>query len=450
MKRFNIKLGISLHLLLFVLFISCTRDQIDSESILDQPLHQLISSYSTTGDASYFILPDGDNYNAIPQDPQNQLTSRKVSLGKFLFFETAFGLNANHESGQGTYSCASCHIPEKGFRPDNIQGIADGGVGYAHERRRNSEYREEELDVQEARPINLINVAYVTNTSWNGSFGSRGANEGTEDVWSLLSETDRNHLGYEALETQNIQGMITHRIRINKSLTDKYGYTELFDSSFPAVKTSDRYTTFTASLAISAYLRTVISNKAPFQEWLRGESSAMTQEEKNGGILFFGKANCVSCHYKKNLGSDEFHVLGARDMDQHPGAVKANDPNARRNLGRGGFTLNEEDNYKFRVPGIYNVGDSEHFFHGSSIQTLEELIEYKNLAEKENERVGEQLISPKFVPLDLDDQEKKQLLAFVKNALKDPDIKRYQPDQVLSGYCFPNNDIESLDHIDCN
>ena len=450
MKRLNFKLGFSLHLLLFVLLIGCTKDQVDSESILDLTLHQQISSYSTTGDASYYILPDGSNYNLIPQDPQNLLTSKKITLGKFLFFETAFGLNSNHESGKGTYSCASCHIPEKGFRPDNIQGIADGGVGYAHDRRIHSDYRESELDVQEARPLNLINVAYVTNTSWNGSFGSRGANEGTEGVWSQLAETNRNHLGYEGLETQNIQGMITHRMLINKDLTDKHGYTDLFDSSFPGVRTHERYTTVMASLAISAYLRSVISDKAPFQKWLKGESSAMTEEEKQGGILFFGKANCVKCHYKENLGSDEFHALGVNDMDQHPKAVKANNPIARRNLGRGGFTLNDEDNYKFKVPGIYNVGDAEHFFHGSSIQTLEELIEYKNLAKKENDRVDEERISPKFVSLNLDSKEKKQLLAFVKNALRDPEIMRYQPDQVLSGNCFPNNDIESLEYLDCN
>jgi len=428
---------------------SCTRDDANIQSYIDTELERQISSYSSTGDISYYILPAENDYSSIPQDPKNILSAEKVQLGKFLFFETAFGINSQHDSGESTYSCASCHIPEKGFRPDNVQGIADGGIGYAHDRQINPDYDEEEIDVQEARPINLINVAYVTNTSWNGSFGAKGANIGTEDLWPLLEETNRNHLGYHALETQNIQGMITHRIRVNKRLTDEHGYTELFDTSFPEFQDNKRYNVFTASLAISAYLRTVIANKAPFQDWLQGDYTAMTLQEKEGALLFFGKANCSKCHYKENLGSEEFHALGVNDMDQHYASVGANNPNARRNLGRGGFTLREEDNYKFKVPGIYNIGDSDHFFHGSSAKTLEDLINYKNSAVKENDRVNDENMSNKFLPLNLDNREKKQLLAFVKNGLKDPDILRYQPSHVLSGNCFPNNDVESLDHLDC-
>jgi len=420
------------------------------QSYLDTELERQISNYSKTGESSYYILPDGSDLNAIPQDPKNTLTPHKVILGKFLFFETAFGIDSKHASGKGTYSCASCHIPEKGFRPDNVQGIADGGIGFAHERRIDSEYSENDIDVQEARPLNLINVAYVTNTSWNGSFGAVGANTDTEEVWSELEETNRNYLGYHGLETQNIQGMLTHRMRVNKNLTDTHGYTDLFDASFPEFQDNKRYTIFTASLAMSAYLRTVLSNQAPFQEWLRGDYSAMTEQEKEGGLLFFGKANCSKCHYKPNLGSDEFQALGVNDMDQHPQSVKATDPDARRNLGRGGFTLRAEDNYKFKVPGIYNIDDSKHFFHGSSAQTLEEVIDYKNLAVKENDRVDDQSLSKKFAPLSLDDREKKQLLAFIKNSLRDPNILRYQPGHVLSGNCFPNNDEESIDHLGCN
>lgn len=449
MHHFAKRVGILIHLALIISISSCTRDETTVHSYLDTVLERQISSYSKTGESSYYILPDGSDLNAIPQDPQNTLSYNKVLLGKFLFFETAFGLDSKHESGEGTYSCASCHIPEKGFRPDNIQGIADGGIGFGHDRKVDPNYAEDELDVQEARPISLINVAYVTNTSWNGSFGALGANIGTEEVWSELEETNRNHLDYHGLETQNIQGMLTHRMRIDKTLTDLYGYTQLFDASFYRIEEEERYTTFTASLAISAYLRTVLSNEAPFQEWLKGNYSAMTELEKEGGLLFFGKANCSKCHYEPNLGSDEFHALGVYDMDQHPESVKATNPVARRNLGRGGFTQREDDNYKFKVPGIYNIGDSNHFFHGSSAETLEELIEYKNTAVKENERVSDQNMSIKFAPLSLDDREKKQLLAFIKNGLRDPNIIRYQPDQVLSRNCFPNNDEESIDQLGC-
>lgn len=449
MKGFTKQLGCLVYLSVIILAMSCTEDRVDTSANLDYELEQAISRYSMTGDHSYYVLPDERDLASIPQDPKNPLTKEKVQLGKFLFFETAFGIDSKHNSSQGTYSCASCHIPEKGYRPDNVQGIADGGMGYAHERGMNPEYTEEDLDVQEARPLNLINVAFVKNTSWNGQFGHGGANIGTEDVWGERLDTRRNHLGYEGLETQNIQGLLTHRMLVNKVLTDQYGYTEMFDESFSEYDTSNRYTTITASLAISAYLRTVLATRAPFQDWLRGESSAMTTEEKKGAMLFFGKANCNRCHYEKNLGSGEFHALGVKDMDQHPASVKADNPLARRNLGRGGFTKKEEDYYKYKVPGIYNIGDSDFFFHGSSVKTLEELIEYKNIAEKENERVNDENMSPKFIPLNLTEQEKSQLTAFIKNALQDPDIVRHQPDFVMSGNCIPNNDVDSQEYLDC-
>ena len=358
-------------------------------------------------------------------------------------------MDSKHASGLGTYSCASCHIPERGFRPDAVQGIADGGRGYAEYRAMNPEYVETDLDVQEARPLNLINVAYVKNTSWNGQFGGGGTNIGTEDIWDDRLDTRRNHLGFEGLETQNIQGLRTHRMLINKVLCDQFGYTELFDTAFPDYEESTRYSLITGSLAISAYLRTVISTDAPFQDWLRGEETAMTNEEKAGALLFFGKANCNRCHYNQNLGSMEYHALGVNDMDQHPESVKADNPTARRNLGRGGFTLREEDMFKYKVPGIYNIGDSEHFFHGSSARTLEELIDYKDVAERENDRVSEENMSSKFSKLNLTPKEKTQLIAFIKNGLKDPNIERFQPDFVMSGNCIPNNDEESQNYLDC-
>ena len=444
-------LGSMVGLSIIVLVISgCTEDTIDQGAALDYDLKKQIERFSPTGRSDFYILPKESELSKIPQDPKNPLTPEKVKLGQFLFFETGFAMDSKHASGLGTYSCATCHIPEKGFRPDAVQGIADGGKGYADYRDMNPDYAEVDLDVQEARPLNLINVAFVKNTAWNGQFGGSGTNIGTEEVWGDRLDTRRNHLGYEGLETQNIQGMRTHRMLITKVLTDQFGYTELFDAAFPEYDENTRYSIITGSLAISAYLRSVISNQAPFQDWLRGESSAMTTDEKEGALIFFGKANCNRCHYNQNLGSMEYHALGVYDMDQHPQSVKADNPIARRNLGRGGFTLREEDMFKFKVPGIYNIGDSEHFFHGSSAKTLEELIDYKDLAEKENERVPDELMSRKFSKLNLSEKEKSQLVEFIKNGLKDPNIVRFQPDFVMSGNCIPNNDKESQDFLDCN
>jgi len=89
------------------------------------------------------------------------------------------------------------------------------------------------------------------------------------------------------------------------------------------------------------------------------------------------------------------------------------------------------------------------YFHGSSVESLEDLIEYKNQAVSENERVTEEYMSPKFQPLNLTETEKENLVAFLERGLRDPDLERYLPTSIKSGFCYPNNDPISQDYLDC-
>ncbi len=431
-----------LGIFVFILIVGCSKDVADGDVQQDLNLKRQISSFSPTGSYSYYILPDQGDWDNIPQDQRNQLTDVKVSLGAMLFYETGLAMDAKFNEGIGTYSCGSCHLPSAGMRPGAPQGVADGGVGYGvngENRLKESTYKESDLDVQSARPLSLINVAFVTNTFWNGQFGSGGSNVGTEEVWDLQEDTERNRLGYEAIETQNFDGIVTHRIQVNKELLDQFGYTEMFDEAFPDIQVEERYTQFAASLALSAYIRSIVSDQAPFQDWLKGNTDAISLQEKEGGALFFGKARCANCHFEKNLGSGEFHALGVKDMYQRASYNALSTD--RRNLGRGGFTRRQEDNFKFRVPALYNIGDAPFYFHGASKVSLEEVLEYKIKAKSENDRVSNDLLSEKFIPLYQDGNkilsvsEKDALLAFLRGALRDPDLERYKPAEVLSGCC---------------
>jgi cytochrome c peroxidase len=431
---------------------SCVKDKMPELIELDMQLQSLIRQVpAARGNLDYYVIPDADDLSNIPQDVKNPLNPAKVELGKLLFFETGFSRNAVKPEGMATYSCGSCHIPSAGFKPGYFQGIADGGEGFGingEDRRRSPDYIDSELDVQSARPLTMINVAYVSNTFWNGSFGANGVNVGTEHLWNEEEGTHLNALGFEAIETQNMEGLHVHRITYTEDLINQFGYKELFDEAFPDLTEEERYSNFGGSLALSAYIRTILATEAPFQKWLKGDNDALGYEEKQGGILFFGKANCSACHYKENLGSIEFHALGVNDMDQIPSYnTSASD---KRNLGRGGFTNLVQDYYKFKVPGLYNVSDTPFYFHGASVRSLEDLVEYKNLALSENERVDQSLISEKFLPLNLNEEEKKHLVAFLRNGLQDPDLERYMPSEVLSGNCIPNNDLESKNDLGCN
>lgn len=422
--------------------ISCTNDSRSENDIL---LEKVI------GNKTKYILPDPSDLSQIPQTTANPLTKEKVELGKLLFHEPIFSNEARDPQNNFKYTCATCHVAEAGFRPGRQQGIADGGSGFGIKGENRSmlgTYNEKDIDAQGARPLAVLNTAYVTNSMWNGSFGSEGVNVGTESVWGLYDPTTaNNHLHVGSLESQNIAGLITHRMNYTKEIIVYAGYKELFDKAFPDWDETERYSRKSASFALSAYLRSIITNEAPFQKWLKGDDDAMTEQEKFGASIFFGKASCNTCHFEKNLGSMTFAGLGVKDHYEMGGlnTSKAD----RRNLGRGGFTGKTEDMYKFRTPQLYNLGDGGPFFHGGSKQSLEDVVRYFNNGVVENANVPAEQISTFIRPLGLTEEEVKAVTAFLQNGLRDPNLKRYVPTSVLSGMCFPNNDLASKIDMDC-
>jgi len=430
------------------MFYTCTQDSL--ENPLDARLNARLTDLSPGGDRSYFILPDEEDYANIPQDPRNPITREKVELGKMLFYETGLALAPAKSFSKGTYSCATCHVPSVGFVPGRVQGIADGGIGFGEhgEKRKGMQlYEPEEMDVQGARPLSVMNVAFTVNTMWAGKFGGNGINEGTEYAWT--GDAEINHEGFFGLESQNIEGLKVHRMVVNKEVTDTLGYTQMFDQAFAQWSEEERYSLKSASFAISAYLRTLLANEAPFQEWLKGDELAMTEEEKTGALLFFGKAGCYRCHTGAALNNPtEFYALGVKDLYE-TGQAFATSADDLRNLGRGGFTERPEDMYKFKVPQLYNMREAGFYFHGSSKRSLREVVDYFNEAIPENQNVPEEQIASQFHPLRLTDAEKQDLVRFLEDALWDPNIERHVPEKVLSGNCFPNNDEVSRRDMGC-
>ena len=417
------------------------------EVTLDDELKELIIENSGDGTLDYFILPETGAYNQLPnQDPANPITAEKVKLGQLLFFEPGLAQNPAYDVCFETYSCSSCHIPTKGFLPGRIQGIADGAVGFGNEGTRRvlaDGYHENEIDAQGTRPMTIMNVTFMTNTLWSGTFGANDKNIGTEYAWEGLAEV--NHTGFAGLEAQNIEGFDLHRLEINDRVLYDFGYASLFDEAFPEIPKEERYSPMTASFAMSAFLRSVLTNEAPFQSYLKGNEDALTESEKRGAKLFYGKANCITCHNSPSFSSMQFFALGTADMYNFGGLnTSEDDP---RNLGRGMFTHREEDMYKFKVPQLYNLNDYQSFFHGSSKYSIEDVVDFKSEAKSENPHVADENVALK--PFGLSKKQKIDLVNFLRNALYDPDMDRYTPQYVLSGYCFPNNDPLSKDDMGC-
>ena len=431
-----------------MLFQACQKDENTS---LDSQLEDILVDLSDGQGLSFFTFPESNDLSRIPQDPKNPLTPEKVALGKLLYHETALGVHPKSGGTMGTYSCASCHHADAGFQAGVKQGIGEGGMGFGfagESRIPNPTVSIDSIDVQPLRTPSALNGAYQTNLLWNGQFGATGVNIGTESQWTEGTPKAKNHLGFEGLETQAIAGLTVHRMDCPPDLVKSTDYKQLFDAAFPEVSEEERYELIYAGLAIGAYERTLLANRAPFQQWLKGNRNAMFSEEKEGAILFFGKGKCGDCHTGPALNKMEFHALG---MDDLKGGGTFNvDPNDGAHLGRGSFTGNQDDNYKFKVPQLYNLKDSPFYGHGGSFTDLVEIVRYKNEARPENGNVSESQLAEDFKPLGLTDAEINKIALFMEQALRDPDLARYLPGSLPSGNCFPNNDIQSRRDLGCN
>jgi cytochrome c peroxidase len=423
-------------------------------------LVSLVAKTSPTGNTNFYKLPRSWKYRRIPQDRRNPLNRWKVRLGSLLYHETALAQNPKKSIGKHTYSCASCHHAAAGFQAGIRQGIGEGGVGTGlHGKGRNPHkaYAPGELDVQPVRSPSALNGAWQNSMLWNGQLGASKANKGTRALWKKGGPLEFNRLGFAGLEIQAIVGQSAHRLapgfdsnarREPYPILKHPRYRRLFRKAFPRKlripkRFEHRRTQIKVGLAIAAYERTLLANRAPFQRWLRGNRRAMNVQQYRGAMLFFGKAKCASCHTGpalSSVGRTKFYALGMGDMEGSKVVSTALDMAVRK--GRGGFTGKAADNFRFKIPQLYNLKNSPFFGHGGTFRSIREVIVYKNKAISQNSHVPDSQLDPGFKPLGLTSKEINDLTAFVKEALFDPALQRFVPRRL------PSKDCRSLSNYD--
>ena len=88
-------------------------------------------------------------------------------------------------------------------------------------------------------------------------------------------------------------------------------------------------------LAIQLYESTLVSNNAPFDQYMEGNSNALTVQQKKGKDLFEGRAKCINCH-----GGAEFTNASVKNVQ--------NERLERMTMGNGGEAVYDN--------GFYNIG----------------------------------------------------------------------------------------------
>lgn len=330
---------------------------------------------------------------------ENPLTRAKIELGRQLYFDPRL-------SSDTTISCASCHAPNHGYAADTRFGV---GVG-AQEGNRNSP------------------VAYNRILSGAQFWDGRAASLEEQAIGPIANPIEMSNTHEACIEC--LKGMP--------------GYVAQFNLVF-----DDGLTIDNVAKAIASFERTLVTGPAPWDyyqelnafqqqyaadiedldalkeddEELYNEYMALKKASDDhpisesairGGKLFFSdKAGCTACHLGANFTDEKYHNLGV-GMDA-----------AEPDLGRFVVSKAEIDKGAFKTPTCRNVAQTAPYMHDGSQKTLEEVVEWYAKGGHPN-----QWLSEKVKKLDLTDQDKADLVAFMKEGLTG-ELPKVEEDRLL-------------------
>ncbi len=313
---------------------------------------------------------------AVPVPADNPITPEKSELGRLLFFDPRL-------SGDGSTSCATCHEPSAGW--GDGQAISLGYPGTEHWR--NSQ--------------TCINTGYLVKLFWAG--------ESTSLESQAKSAIEGNLAG-------NIDGaMVEERL---KQIPD---YVERFQDVFGV----DEPTYPLVLRAIATFERAELnSTDSPFDNYMRGDESALGESELRGMELFQGKAHCIRCHNGPLLTDESYHALGVPDLPlfessplhqislryQHVirGVSEPEFREAHTDFGLYYSTQRESDRGRFRTPPLRYLRFTAPYMHNGVFNTLAEVIDFYDEGGGASPHQ-----SPLLMPLGLTGDEKQDLEAFL-------------------------------------
>jgi cytochrome c peroxidase len=335
-----------------------------------------------SGDWTWF-LPAGFPVPVTPAD--NPMSAAKVSLGRFLFYDTRL-------SGNGTQSCASCHLQSLAFTDGRATAL--GSTGQSHPRN--------------AQP--LVNVVYNATLTW--------ANYSLVDLERQALAPLFGDNPVEMGVNDANQAEVLARIA-----TDS-GYQPRFAAAFPGSGTAVSWDNIIK--AIAAFQRSIVSADSKYDRVQRGVA-IFTASEARGAQLFNGeKAECFHCHGSFNF-NEQVRFLGLRVVD----TTSFHNTGLYNIDGVGGFPFPNRGIYelsgraadmgKFRAQSLRNVAVTAPYMHDGSIATLEEVLDFyaaggrvisggTNAGDGRNNPYKSDLVSA----INLSTQDKADLVAFLK------------------------------------
>lgn len=280
-----------------------------------------------------------------------------VDLGRGLFFDARI-------SASGKTACATCHFPELGYVVTDAHPRNDSGKPTS----------------RKSQP--LIGLGYAGNApvGWDGRSPTLEAQAKASMATGSMSmrETDTP----VKIET------------IEERVKSAPGYAAKFNAALPGQPID----VDAIALALAAFERTLEPGIAPFDRWIAGNETAISESAKRGFVLFTGKANCAGCHSGWRFTDDQFHDIGTTTTDQ----------------GRGREIKDPALNFAFKTPTLRSVALRAPYMHNASIATLTDVVRHY-----EKGGVDRPSRSSMLVPIQLSERERLDLVAFMETLTED-------------------------------
>ena len=393
------------------------------DSGLDRELRDALRKAGFTGDIERIYKKRLHESLGRPLKPQ------LADLGRLLWFDKIHSLGRDN-------TCAGCHSPTNGMgdvQPMAIGVLNNDVVGPHRTGPRN-----------QRRSPTVVNTALYPRLMWNNRFESLSgdpfdashgfsfpAPEG--DARFSAAENQRNGVMHllqaqaqipptELIEVAGFNGTcpggvadpslgprfcqfdVPHPAALPVPLPDTSGfrnepirqaalaalnaseeYRQAFGKVFKEIRKGAAIDFFHFGKAIAEFEFNLVFADAPIDRFARGHDNAMSESEKRGALLFFGKANCASCHRVDGNSNEMFsdfkeHVLGVPQVFPSFGANTGNfifaGPGENEDFGREERTGNSNDRYAFRTAPLRNLAVSPAFFHNGAFVDLADAIRF--------------------------------------------------------------------------
>lgn len=285
------------------------------------------------------------NESVRPVQDSIPVDLRKVILGNMLFHDVRL-------SADNTVSCSTCH------------GLNTGGVD-------NKAFSEGVCgQFGGVNAPTVYNAVYNFVQFWDG----RAATLADQAAGPPLNPVEMACKSFDEICE-----------KLNADATFKKAFTEVYPDGINQANITN---------AIQEFEKTLLTPNSRFDKYLKGDKTAMKDEEVAGYDLF-KKYNCATCHVGENLGGQSYELMGIKaDYFADRGTELTIEDN-----GRFKETKNERDRHRFKVPGLRNIALTAPYYHDATQATLEDAV--LSMAKYE-------------VGVDLSQEEVKKIVAFLK------------------------------------